>query len=131
MSAPCVTPDAIVQWKALRAHIIERCGARMRIIDERVDGMAFRLDELRIIVSVARELDGNVWAHVSASLATALPGWVIMKRLKRDVLGEEACAVLVMPPASKHVDIHTFVHHLWGRLDGPTVPDFTHGTGSI
>lgn len=85
---------------------------------------------LRLIHSIARELDGDAWAHVSVSRRDrALPTW----EQTRDVwwmIYPDALGVIVVAPESKHVNIAE-VTHVWGNLSRPAVPDFTHGLGTI
>jgi hypothetical protein len=84
----------------------------------------------RLIHSIARELDGDVWAHVSMSRRDRLmPNW----RQVRDVWRlcyPELIAVVVIAPEAKHVNLAE-VAHVWGNLSRPAVPDFTHGLGTI
>lgn len=85
---------------------------------------------LRLIHSLAREGDGNVWGHVSVSRRDrVMPTWEqtadVWRLVYADVYG-----VIVVAPDSHHVNIAE-VAHVWGNLSAPTVPDFTHGLGTI
>lgn len=101
--------------------------------DTTEDGAAYENMRLRqtVIVSVARELDGKRWLHFSTSFVHRLPTWAELRDTARLFLGRERCSVLVIPPESKHVNIHNFVLHTFSCLDAPTVPDFTRGSGSL
>jgi hypothetical protein len=85
---------------------------------------------LRIIHSVCREEDGQVWGHVSVSRASGLmPGWETVRDagwlLYPDLFG-----VIVVPARASHVSINE-VGHVWYCLTAPAVPDFSHGLGTI
>lgn len=96
------------------------------------DGRMWRsTDGLRVIASVAQELDGKFWLHISFSRKDKIPGWFDMKRVKNAFIGQYATAIQVFPPEAQYVNIRETVLHLWHCMDGNTIPDFTHGTGSI
>jgi len=85
---------------------------------------------LRLIHSIARELDGDVWAHVSLSHHDGtLPNWMELSLIWR-LLYPQIVAVQVIAPESSHVNIAE-VAHAWGNLSRPAVPDFSHGLGTI
>jgi hypothetical protein len=85
---------------------------------------------LRLIHSIARGLDGDVWAHVSVSRRDGqLPTWRQLSDTWR-LLYPELVAVQVIAPADRHVNLAE-VAHAWGNLGRPAVPDFTHGLGTI
>lgn len=86
---------------------------------------------LRMIHSVCRELDGQVWAHVSLSRqpGTTMPSWGEV-RSAGQLLYPEDFGVIVVAPLATHVNIAE-VAHVWYCLTRPAVPDFTHGMGSI
>ena len=101
-------------------------------MDRTVDGVAYvRRDGLSVIVSVARELDGKRWLHVSCARAKQLPSWQDLRDLKDLFIGAERTALQVLPPANKHVNIHPFCLHLFSCLDGDVTPDFTGGGDTI
>jgi hypothetical protein len=84
---------------------------------------------MRLIQSSATELDGHEWSHVSVSQRGRMPTWEQV----RDVFwlihpGEYG--YIVIAPSEKHVNIAN-VAHAWCRLDGPALPDFTRGLGTI
>jgi hypothetical protein len=107
--------------------------AGWRMVRDCEDGLgAWRHPRLQrnFIHSVAREEDGEVWAHVSLSrFDQRMPTWDQTRDLWRliypDILG-----IIVIPPEDKHVNIAE-VAHIWGCLTRPAAPDFTRGTGSI
>lgn len=97
-----------------------------------VDGAGFRhRDGLVVIVSGQTELDGRVWLHVSCSRRDRVPTWSELRMVKDLFIGRQNLAIQVLPPESRHVNIHPFCLHLWHCLDGDHLPDFTRGTGSI
>lgn len=85
---------------------------------------------LRLIHSIAREDDGEVWAHVSLSRRDRImPTW----EQTRDAwwaVYDQTPGVVVVAPRTEHVNIAE-VAHVWGCLTRRTVPDFSHGLGTI
>ena len=110
---------------------LEACGWVQRV--DAVDGLGCwdrPKNGLRLIHSLAREEDGNIWAHVSLSRRDRrMPSWEetadVWRLVYPDVYG-----VIVVAPESHHVNIAE-VAHVWGNLSSQTVPDFTRGVGSI
>jgi hypothetical protein len=103
-----------------------------RKLDFAKDACAWRhTDGLCVIGTVSIELDGHVWAHLSASRPTRLPSWEDMVAVKEIFLGPEQKAVNVIPPRKEYVNLNRCVHHLFACLTGNPLPDFTHGTGSL
>jgi hypothetical protein len=85
---------------------------------------------LRLIHSVARELDGDCWAHVSVSSRSGfMPSWGQTRDCWR-LIYPNLAGVIVIPATDKHVNLAE-VAHVWGNLTRPAVPDFTHGLGTI
>lgn len=84
-----------------------------------------------MIRSVARELDGQLWCHVSASRPDRCPTWEEVAEVKRDAIGPSLAALQVMPRESDHVNIHPNCLHLFAPLEDWPLPDFTRGTRSI
>ena len=95
------------------------------------DGVAWTTTGgLGVIVSVAKELDGRRWVHLSCSRRGRLPTWADLREVKSVVLGD-VYAYQVLPPAAKYVNIHPSCLHLFHCLDADPMPDFTRGTGSL
>jgi hypothetical protein len=88
-------------------------------------------DGRRVIASIAKELDGKRWLHLSMSRRGRLPNYEDMKYLKRHWAGDESKAIEVHAPAAEHVNINPNVRHLWVCLDGDPLPDFARGGKSI
>lgn len=87
---------------------------------------------LLVLISCALQDDGKRWLHVSVSRSdTKIPDWQTMSEVKNLFIGAERTALQVMPPKSKHVNIHPGVMHLWYCLDGDVTPDFTGGGDTI
>ena len=97
---------------------------------------AFHRGSIQVLWSMRRELDGEVWIHVSlcgrtGAKAFFLPSYEDVQRVKHDFLGEN-WAYQVFPDERHYVNQHPSVLHLWARMDGsPALPDFTHGLGTI
>lgn len=68
--------------------------------------------------------DGRRWIHVSCSRPKELPGWYDMRLVKDTFIGRDRVALIVLPRASEHVNIHEFTLHLYCCLDGDVTPDF-------
>lgn len=86
---------------------------------------------LRVIHSICREADGEVWAHVSISRRDRkMPTWETTRDVFREVAGDDLVGVIVVPPADEHVN-KAEVAHVWACLTRRPLPDFTRGTGSI
>lgn len=85
---------------------------------------------LRIVHSLARELDGEIWAHISVSRRDgALPGWYEARDAQWLLYPGEP-GVIVVAPQSQHVNLAE-VAHVWTCLTKAAVPDFTHGLATI
>jgi hypothetical protein len=86
---------------------------------------------LGLIHSIAQEHDGEIWEHVSVSRRDgAMPSWAQVRDVFREVCGDHALGIIVVPPKSEHVDIAE-VAHVWRCLTRRPLPDFTRGHGSI
>lgn len=74
--------------------------------------------------------DFTDWTHASFSWIDRVPTYDELVRLKEAVWGPEGEAYQIHPRAERHVNIHAYALHLWGRADGaPVLPDFgRHGT---
>lgn len=103
-----------------------------KIVETAPDGAYYKsTDGLAVIVSVATELDGKRWLHVSCSRAERLPSWFDLRRVKNVFVGEDKKAIQVLPPQTEYVNIHPNVLHMFHCLDGDALPDFTQGSGSL
>ena len=86
--------------------------------------------KLRILHSVAREADGQAWAHVSVSNpGNTMPTWYEVRDAGW-LLYPQAYGIIVVAPPDGHVNIAN-VAHAWYCLTAPSCPDFTHGMNSI
>ena len=85
----------------------------------------------RVIHSVAREDDGELWAHVSCSRRDmSFPSWLETERACW-LLYPDLAGVIVVAPRAEHVNLSE-VSHVWVKLTGGRpVPDFTHGLRTI
>jgi hypothetical protein len=85
---------------------------------------------LRVIHSVVRETDGQVWGHVSLSRRDGrLPSWEETRDAHR-LLYPTRPGLVIIPPEAEHVDLGE-VTHTWTCLTATPVPDFTRGLGVI
>ncbi|MBA3654565.1 MAG: hypothetical protein H0W70_10270 [Actinobacteria bacterium] len=125
------TRGQIMLLKAEAYPRLARAGWLLRYEGE--DGLGL-LDQpkrnLRIIHSIAREQDGDVWAHLSLSRRDrTFPTW----EQTRDawwLIYPNLAGVIVVAPQTKHVNVAE-VAHVCGNLSKPAVPDFTRGLGTI
>jgi hypothetical protein len=86
----------------------------------------------RLVHSIAREKDGQAWAHVSLSSRDGvMPGWEAVRDAGWLLYPDQAGGIVVAPMAG-HVNLNE-VAHIWYKLTGddPVVPDFSHGLGTI
>jgi hypothetical protein len=58
-----------------------------------------------------------------------MPTWGQARDVWR-LLYPTVLGVIVIPPEDRHINLAE-VAHVWGNLDRPAVPDFTHGMGTI
>lgn len=89
------------------------------------------LERICVIESLATELDGKRWHHVSVSRPDRMPSYEDLCFVKKHWIGEDRYAYQVFAPRTKHVNIHQYCLHLWSCLDGPALPDFTRGGNTL
>lgn len=85
-------------------------------------------EESRIIISSApppiNSGDMSDWLHASISRPNRMPAYEDLTMLHRAVW-PDGWAYQVFAPPSKHINIHNFVLHLWGKPDGSIqLPEF-------
>lgn len=73
-----------------------------------------------VIVTTASH-DGEEWVHASIAWDDHMPDYGDLVSLRDAVFGPRRECYQVFPPASRHVSIHNFALHLWGRADGASV----------
>ena len=102
------------------------------LVQDGYDGGAYQSSNgLRVIVSAAKEADGVVWLHMSASRPSRCPSYEDMVEAKRRFLGDRH-AYQCFVPLAEHININPYVLHLWAMADGErSLPDFSAGTGTI
>lgn len=122
--ATLVSNYAVAQRPALAV-----AGYRLRVPN--ADGLGmWDAGNRRLLHSVAREDDGQVWAHVSVSHRDdTMPDWYEVQRAGR-LLYPSLYGIIVVAPETMHVNIAN-VAHAWYCLTMQVLPDFTGGTGSI
>lgn len=107
---------------------------KWRYVNRTEDGAAYvhKTDHISVIESIAIELDGKRWQHVSVSRPDRLPDYADLTFVKKHWIGEDKYAYFVFPPREKHINIDKHCLHLWCCLDGNAVlPDFTRGGKTI
>ena len=102
-----------------------------KVVHEGADGSMCKHNGMTIIRSIAREIDGKLWIHVSLSRRSRIPDYNDITKIKRDFIGENKKAIMIFPKKTEHVNIHPYCLHLWSCIDEDPLPDFTQGTGSI
>lgn len=123
-AGPLSMPDELLPRTLLRWYLIER----------RTDGARYRrLDVLRLtaIFSLAREVDGRRWLHLSVAHERRFPSWEELVDTKRQFVGDRY-AYQVFPTEERYVNRHQYCLHLFSCLDvleGMVLPDFTMGGG--
>ena len=91
---------------------------------------AWEYNGLMIIASAAEYDDGRKWLHVSVSRKSRVPNYDELTRIKRDFIGDDKKAVLVLPEKKNHVNIHDYCLHLFYSAENP-LPEFSAGMGTI
>lgn len=66
------------------------------------------------------------WIHLAVAGA-AIPGHLDLVRVKRAFLGPDRYAYEVFPPDALYINIAPTQLHLWAPVDGPVLPEFSHG----
>ncbi len=87
--------------------------------------------DLLVIVTASYMDDNRCWLHVSLSERDDVPTYSQLTKVKREFIGPESKAIMVLPAASEHVNLNENVLHLFCCLDADPLPDFTMGSGSI
>lgn len=92
-----------------------------------VDGLGcwdnYRGHASRLVHSLHRHDDGQVWAHLSLSLASnLLPSWEQLRDVQWLLYPDQAGIVVIAPP-SEHYSIGE-VAHVWTCLTARVLPDF-------
>ena len=103
------------------------------LIEKRQDGISYRhsiAQGLTAIFSVEYH-GGMCWLHASIARIDKIPDYKDLCKLKKEFIGKDSKAIMVLPKESEHVNIHPYVLHLFSCLDGYILPDFTEGSGSI
>lgn len=108
------TPQAI--WKQLPTN---RLGP-----DAQEYMGAWTFNGLLVMASVARYDDGKEWLHVSCSRERRIPTYEELTRVKRDFIGDDKKAVMVLPEKSNHVNIHEYCLHLFYSAEN-SLPEFS------
>lgn len=90
------------------------------------EGWAFPgLAEPGSVIVSQFEWKGVEWIHASIAHRDRMPDYDELVTLHRAVFGEGRYAFQVFAPTEKHVSIHDYALHLWGRADGKSpLPDF-------
>jgi hypothetical protein len=88
---------------------------------------------MRVIYSLSRYQNDNfrLWVHLSISHRVRIPHYDDLVYLKRNWIGDEVNAIMVLPKKSEHVNIHPRCLHLFHCVSGDGLPDFTIGTRSL
>jgi hypothetical protein len=104
-----------------------------RLESEKLDGQRYlRGHDASLIWSMAIELDGRLWLHISMAGRYRVPTWAELVAAKEWIAGTESVGYQVLPPRSQWVNIHATALHIWVPMEGqPPLPDFTQGGDSI
>ncbi len=94
------------------------------------DGAKFRKGLLTVIYSIAKELDGKLWIHLSLARPNKYPTYEEIKQVK-DIFIGDVKAIMVFPESKHHVNLHPYCFHLWHCIEGDSLPDFDRGYGTI
>lgn len=96
------------------------------LLEQGADGVMLEnpADKQTMIISVAKEQDGHIWAHLSISGRKKVPTWAQLVKAKEVFIGAEVKAIQVLPEKSTYVNIDPNCLHLFCPLTGNTIPDF-------
>ena len=100
-----------------------------RIAERRADGMLWQRligEKITVIESIAIELDGKRWLHVSVAKPNKkTPSYDDVQLLRKLFIGEEMESYMIFPPKQRYVNINP-VLHLFACLDQPNgvLPQF-------
>lgn len=72
---------------------------------------------LQVLRSISTMQDGSQWLHVSVARRSRMPEYNDLTKVKKDFIGEDVEAYMVMAKAADHVNIHQFCLHLWAPSD--------------
>lgn len=127
------TRRAAATAQAIRSPRLRLAGWTHRGVMQPADGLGIwdhPRAGLRLIHSISRELDGDIWAHSSFSRRDRrLPTWEQTRDTYR-LLYPDLPGLIVIPPEAEHVN-KAEVMHVWTCLTRRAVPDFTRGLGTI
>lgn len=84
-----------------------------------------------VIASIAVELDGHRWLHMSITSKNRIPTYEELTFMKKHWAGDVRKCIMVFPSTTEHVNIHPRCLHLWCCIDSDPLPDFTQGMGTI
>ncbi|MGV1029630.1 MAG: DUF7694 domain-containing protein [Dermatophilaceae bacterium] len=115
------------------AAIQQSLGRQWRLARNGEDGQAWVNAQrgLSLIWSVAVELDGRPWLHLSMSGRTRLPTWAELVEGKEAIAGPDVDAYQIIPRRANYVNLNEYVLHLFVCLEGQPLPDFSHGSGRL
>jgi hypothetical protein len=119
----------------IRSYMPLVLAAEWEVIAEEPEGVALlsTTKGLKVIYSVDREADGQLWLHLSLSRQSRLPSWDDLRYVKDAFLGADRVAYQVLPRAAEYVNLHPFVLHLWSCVDcepgSDPLPDFRKDLG--
>lgn len=105
---------------------LERAG--FRLVNRGRDGECWQgpNNGMRIIWSVEQH-GGSNWIHMSCSRLDRIPDWNDLHQMRDLIVGDAVEAYAVCPPASRYVNIHPNVLHLYSSTIHPdgVLPDFS------
>lgn len=87
---------------------------------------AWEFNGLFVFASVAEYDDGREWLHISFSRKNRIPTYDDMTRIKRDFIGEDKKAVMILPEKENYVNIDKNCLHLFYSIHNP-IPEFSNG----
>lgn len=131
--------------RVLRSPMLRQAGWVLR--QEAFDGLGMWdhvRRQLRLICSIGRYGDGEIWAHVSVSRADRkVPTWDELREVK-EALFPDRVALQVLPPKAEWYTIQDGDHstpapkggyaevlHLWVCLTSRPTPDFRGSAGTL
>src|SRR5262249_61971058 len=109
-----------VEESVVRA-VLSRVPPSWSLVVKSEDGGMFVRGGIQVILSVAREDDGNIWVHVSACGRRGerefyLPSWEQFQRVKSDFLGSDRWAYQGFPDEKHYLNQNPYLLQLFMLL---------------
>lgn len=112
------------KWQDMQTRLCRTLGGKWSWKLFGPDGIAgLDLNDRSVIVTAA-DFYGIEWFHASVARSNRYPSYFDLIGLHKGVFSD-GFAYQIFTSAERHISIHQYALHLWGRADGNNVlPDF-------